>query len=79
MKLKMFFLDWKSLEGRNNYEVAADFLKERYGRKELMINAHFSQLRDLPIGSTYCEKLSSTYDHIEQHLRSVQTLGEKTE
>ena len=25
----------------NNYEVAADLLKERYGRKELMINGHY--------------------------------------
>ena len=63
----------------HNYEVAVDLLKERYSRKELMINGHFLQLRNLPIASTYYEKLRSTYDHIEQHLRSLQALGENTE
>ena len=35
----------------NNYELGVDLLKERYGRKELMINAHSSKLCDLPIAS----------------------------
>ena len=63
----------------NNYEVAVDLLEERYGRKELMVNAHYSQLRNLPTASTYYEKLRSTYDHIEHHLRCLQALGENTE
>ena len=62
----------------NNYEVAVHLLKERYGRKELMINTHYSQLRNLPIASMYYEKLRSKYD-IEQHLRLLQALGENTE
>ena len=49
----------------NNYEVAVDLLKERYGRKEFMINAHYSSLRDLPIASTCYEKLRSTSNYIE--------------
>ena len=44
----------------NNYEVAVGLLKGRYGTKELMINAHYSQVHNLPIGSTYHEKLRST-------------------
>ena len=32
-----------------------------------------------PIASTYYKKLKSTYDHIEQHLRSLQAFGENTE
>ena len=44
-----------------------------------MINGHYSQLRDLPIASTYYEKLRSTYDHIAQRLRSLKALGENTE
>ena len=63
----------------NNYEVAVDLLKERYDRKELMINAHYLQLHDLPIAFTYYEKLRTTYDHIEQHLRSLPALGENME
>ena len=44
-----------------------------------MINAHYSQLRDLPTTSTYYEKLRSTYDQIEPHLRSLQALGQDIE
>ena len=65
----MLSLGWKALG--ITIEVAVDLLKERYGRKELMINGHYLQLRNLPIASTYYEKLRSTYDHIEQHLRSL--------
>ena len=49
----------------NNYEAADDLLKERYGRKELMINAHYLQLRDLSIESTYLEKLRITCNYID--------------
>ena len=59
---------------RNNYEVTADLLKECYGRKEWIFNAHYLQLRDIPIASTYYENFKSTYDHIEQHLRYFQPL-----
>ena len=75
MKLKMLPLDWKSL---GITEVAVDLLKEKYVRKELMINTHNLQLHDFPIVSTHYEKLRSTYDHIEQHLRSLEALGENT-
>ena len=44
-----------------------------------MINAHYSQLLDCSIASTYYDKLRSTYDYTEQHLRSLQILGENTE
>ena len=63
----------------NNYEEAVDLLKEKYDRKELMINAHYSQLHDIPIASTYYEKLRSIYNHTEQPLRSLQALSENTE
>ena len=76
MKLKILFLDWKSL---GITEEAVDLLKERYGRKELIINAHYLQIRDLPTASTYYGKLRSTYDHIEQHLGTLHALGENTE
>ena len=63
----------------NNYEIAVNLLKEWYGTKELMINAHYSQLRDLRLASTYFEESRTTYDRIEQYLRSLQALGENTE
>ena len=44
-----------------------------------MINPHYSKLRDLPVASTYYEKLRSVYNHIEQHLSCLQALGDNTE
>ena len=32
---------------RSNYDVAVKMLTERYGKKYLMIDAHYSQLRDI--------------------------------
>ena len=43
------------------------------------LDAHYSKLRDIPIVSTYYEKLRSTYDHIERHIRSLETLGQNVE
>ena len=62
-----------------NYEVAVTILQERYGKKQLIINAHYAKLKEMPISSTYYEKLQSTYDSIEKHLRSLEALGENVE
>ena len=62
-----------------NYQVAIDILKERYGKKQLIINAHYSKLKEMPVSPTYYEKLQSTYDNIEKHLRSLEALGEQVE
>ena len=61
----------------SNYEVAVRLLNDRYGRKHLMIETHYSQLRDLPNG--YNSKLRVTYDIIEKHLCSLESLGENVE
>ena len=44
-----------------------------------MIDAHYSRLRDIPIASTYYEKLRSTFDQIERHIRSLEALGQNFE
>ena len=62
-----------------NYEVAVTILQERYGKKQLIINAHYAKLKEMLISSTYYEKLQSTYDSIEKHLRSLEALGENVE
>ena len=64
------------LEITGTNKVTVELLKERYGKKQLMINAHYSQVRDLPTISTYYKKLWSSYDQIESHLRSLQALGQ---
>ena len=62
-----------------SYAVAVDLLKERYDNKQLMIDAHYSQLRDISTTSTYYEKLRNTFDQIERHLRSLEALGQNIE
>ena len=44
-----------------------------------MIEAHYSKLRNIPISSTYYEKLRSTLDQIERHIRSLEALGQNVE
>ena len=63
----------------SNYEVAVKLLNDRYGRRHLMIDAHYSHLRDLPSSNGYYSKLRVTYDVIEKHLRSLESLGENVE
>ena len=57
-----------------SYTIAVDLLKERYSNKQLMIDAHYSKLRNIPIVSTYCKKLRSTFDQIERRIRSLEAL-----
>ena len=62
-----------------SYTIAVDLLKERYCNKQLMIDAHYSKLRNIPIASTYYKKLRSTFDQIESHIRSLEALGQNVE
>ena len=62
-----------------NYDVAIELLQERYGKKQLIINAHYAKLKEMPQSSNYYEKLRTTFDTIEIHLRSLETLGENIE
>ena len=62
-----------------SYTIAVDLLKERYCNKQLMIDAHYSKLRNIPIASTYYEKLRSIFDQIERHIRSLEALGQSVE
>ncbi|XP_067017908.1 calponin homology domain-containing protein DDB_G0272472-like [Acropora muricata] len=63
----------------SNYEVAVNLLEERFGRDELMMDAHYSALMDLPVSLNVTEKLRATYDMIEKHLRSLKALGENVD
>ena len=44
-----------------------------------MIDAHYSKVRNIPIASTYYEKLRSTFDQIERHIRSLEALWQNVE
>ena len=62
-----------------NHEVAVNLLQERFGRDELMMDAHYSALMDLSVYLNNTAKLRETYDMIEKHLRSLKALGENVD
>ena len=66
----------------DNYSVACDMLKERFGRPERMIFAHIQALlnvnRPMPVkvqGSSYISSLWKLQDELLSHIRSLETLG----
>ena len=59
---------------QENYNIAINLLKERYGKKQVMIKAHFAKLMNLPM-ATYKTLLRTFYDTMEKHLRCLQSLG----
>ena len=44
-----------------------------------MMDAHYSELMDLPVSLNVTAKLCATYDMIENHLRSLKALGENVD
>ena len=60
----------------SNYDVAIDILKERYGNKEVITQNHYNKLNDLESATENIHSLRFVYDTIEQHLRSLEALGE---
>ena len=70
----------KSIEGLEltnaNYETAITLLQERYAKKQMVLDAHYTHLMDLAQASNNTSSLRATYDAVEKHLRSLQLLGE---
>ena len=70
----------KSIEGleltNENYETAITLLQERSGKKQMVLDAHYTHLMDLAQASNNTGSLRATYDAVEKHLRSLQSLGE---
>ena len=64
---------------KSNYEVTVNLLQGRFGRDELMMDAHYSALMDLPVSLNVIEKLRATCDMIEKHLHSLKALGENVD
>jgi len=62
-----------------NYEQSMKLLKERYGQNEVIINAHYTSLMDLPVSSSQTSALRKNHDLIRKHLRSLEALGENIE
>ena len=61
---------------KDNYYVTIDLLKKRYGKKQVMVNAHYAKLINLLVAAFNSASLRSFYDTIEKHLRCVRSLGQ---
>lgn len=61
----------------SNYDAAIDLLQKRFGRKDLIINAHMSKLLNLtPVKkSSDVTALRQLYDECEVQTRSLESLG----
>ncbi|XP_074641202.1 uncharacterized protein LOC141898948 [Tubulanus polymorphus] len=57
-----------------NYEVAVKLLCERFGDTQVLINAHYVNLIELPVSTNQTAKLRQPLDNIERHLRSLEVL-----
>ena len=62
-----------------NYDKAKDILKERYGRQDVIVNAHYKSLVNLPMSSSTTSALHHAYDVIEKHLRSLEAINQNVE
>ena len=58
-----------------NYETAITLLQQRYGRKQMVLDAHYTHLMDIAQASNNTSSLRVTYDAAEKHPRSLQSLG----
>ena len=59
-----------------NYEVVVDVLKKRFGNKQLVIDAYYHNLSQLPPATNQVSSLRQCYDTIERNLRSLEAIGE---
>ena len=62
-----------------NYDKAKGILKERYGRQDVIVNAHYKGLVNLPMSSLTTNALCHAYDVIEKHLRSLEAINQDVE
>ncbi|CAG9764383.1 unnamed protein product [Ceutorhynchus assimilis] len=67
----------EGLETTNqNYTIAIDTLKTRYGNKSTIIDAHYRALYNIKTADQSVKSYRSVLNEIERHLRVLQSLGE---
>ena len=54
-------------------------MHERFGKDQLLKEAHYKALMSLPSASREVSKLRATWDEMEKHIRVLGGLGENTE
>ena len=58
----------------SNYKRAVDLLKERFGQKQVLINAHMDALLKIPVATNDVKKLTSLYDACEGYIHGLELL-----
>lgn len=62
-----------------NYDKTIGMLQERFGRKQVLINAHMESLSKLNTPSMNVQQLRKFYDDCESSIRALETLGVQTD
>ena len=62
-----------------NYEKAIEMLKERFGRKQVLINTHMELLSKISAPSTDVRQLRKFHDSCESNICALETLGVQTD
>ena len=58
----------------SNYKRVVDLLKERFGQKQVLINAHMDALLKIPVATNDVKKLRSLYDGCEGYIHGLESL-----
>ena len=63
----------------DNYIKATELLKERFGQKQVLINAHMEALINIPSPTNNTTNLREFYDTCESNIRGLEALDVKTD
>ena len=59
-----------------NYDGAVQMLKERFGKQERVVNAHYKSLMEIPSAENNATALRKLHTQIERHFRSLEAVDE---
>lgn len=62
-----------------NYPVAVNLLRERFGNKDRVVDAHYKALNNIEIAKNSASECRKNLNLVERHLRILFTLGQDTE
>ena len=63
----------------DNYDIAIDILKTRFGRDQELVDLHYTQLINLQPATNKINSLRSLLNNIEKHLRCLSVLKQNIE
>ena len=61
------------------YDQMVKHLKDRYDNREYIIHSHYDDLNNLARCGNKTDEIRKTFNHIEVHLRSLESMGENVE